>query len=110
MRKLGLTEKQHTLLIFIQKFTEEKGFSPSYQEMADHLGYANRAAVFRTVQLLKARGYVRAEEHSARSIIVNVHPDTDMNLVTRLQTQIRTLSDQVNRLTAELNAARRQAA
>lgn len=109
MTKLGLTEKQHNLLVFIQKFCEERGYSPSYQEMADHLGYANRAAVFRTVQLLKKRGYVRTEEHSARSIMVTVAPDNDRNLVARLQTQIRKLKDEINRLKAELTHARRAA-
>ena len=64
----GLTEKQHALYLFIAKFTREKGFSPSFDEMAAAMDLKSKSSIHRLIEGLELRGYVRRLGYKARSV------------------------------------------
>lgn len=66
--KLGLTKRQHQLLKFIEWYIPVNGYSPSYEEIADHLDLASKSGVHRLVKGLIKRGHIKQEYALARSI------------------------------------------
>jgi len=64
------TKKQRELLIFIDQFIKEKGYSPSYREIMRGLNYSSVATVALHVNSLIKRGHLKKRDHSARSLDV----------------------------------------
>ena len=64
------TKKQRELLTYIEGFIGEHGYSPSYREIMNGLGYNSVATVALHVNSLINRGHLRKRDHSARSIEV----------------------------------------
>lgn len=63
-----LTKKQLAVLEFIQEFTEERGFSPSYREIMTGLGLTSVSAVAEHVDNLVSRGVLKKVPGAARSL------------------------------------------
>jgi len=55
----GLTEKQKQLFDFIKRFTSERGFTPSYEQMAEGVGLASKGNIARLLNTLQDRGYIK---------------------------------------------------
>lgn len=64
------TKKQRQLLIFIEAFIAEHGYSPSYREIMNGLQYTSVATVALHVNNLIKRGHLRKRDRSARSLEV----------------------------------------
>ena len=64
----GLTRTQYDALCIIQELIDTTGIAPSYQEIADELGYTNRGQVPKILRALKERGYIDYLPRRARSI------------------------------------------
>lgn len=64
------TKKQKQLLDYIDAFIREHGYSPSYREIMNGLGYNSVATVALHVNNLIKRGHLRKRDHSARSLEV----------------------------------------
>lgn len=64
------TKKQRELLSFIHSFIGEHGYSPSYREVMNALGYHSVATVALHVNSLIKRGHLRKRDRSARSLEV----------------------------------------
>lgn len=64
------TKKQKELLIFIDGFIAEHGYSPSYREIMTGLNYTSVATVALHVNNLVKRGHLIKRENSARSLEV----------------------------------------
>ena len=64
------TKKQKQLLSHIEAFIKEHGYSPSYREIMNGLGYTSVATVALHVNNLIKRGHLRKRDHSARSLEV----------------------------------------
>jgi SOS-response transcriptional repressor LexA len=62
------TKKQRELLIFIEQFIGNHGYSPSYREIMDGLKYNSVATVALHVNSLIMRGHLKKRDHSARSL------------------------------------------
>ena len=67
---LKLTKKQTALLNFIQDFTEENGYSPSYREIMSGLGLSSVSAVAEHIDNLVDKGVSRKVPGAARSLEV----------------------------------------
>ena len=52
-----LTEKQRTLLVFIHDCLNERGVSPSFDEMKDALGLKSKSGIHRLITALEERGF-----------------------------------------------------
>ena len=73
-----ITKKQLALLDFLQDFTEEKGYSPSYREIQAGLGLSSVSAVAEHIDNLVFKGALRKVPGAARSleILDYKHEDT----------------------------------
>ena len=66
--KTKLTKKQLAVLEFLQDFTEEKGYSPSYREIQAGLGLSSVSAVAEHIDNLTEKGVLRRVPGVARSL------------------------------------------
>ena len=63
-----LTKRQKQIIDFIQKFTEDNGYAPSYREIGQHFGLSSTATVCEHIQTLQEKGYLKTDPNEARSI------------------------------------------
>lgn len=64
------TKKQRELLVYIEAFIAEHGYSPSYREIMTGLNYTSVATVALHVNNLIRRGHIKKRDRSARSLEV----------------------------------------
>ncbi|TIP70346.1 MAG: hypothetical protein E5X53_28235 [Mesorhizobium sp.] len=62
-----LTSRQSDMMSFIQSFQAERGFGPSYREIAEALDLRSVGNVHRMVSELEGRGVLRKPHNEARS-------------------------------------------
>ncbi|MEO1190144.1 MAG: transcriptional repressor LexA [Pseudomonadota bacterium] len=65
-----LTRKQHQLLLYLHDHLEERGVSPSFDEMKDALGLRSKSGIHRLILALEERGFIRRLPNRARAIEV----------------------------------------
>lgn len=65
---MKLTKRQKEILDFISRFIEDKGYSPSMEEIAEHFNIASLNAVFKHLEALESRGHLHRDANRARSI------------------------------------------
>ncbi|MEJ2635045.1 MAG: transcriptional repressor LexA [Calditrichia bacterium] len=68
-----LTTRQKAVLEFISKYTNEHGYPPTYQNIADAFGIVSKHGVVRHLVALERKGYIQRSDTLARSIRI-VHP------------------------------------
>lgn len=71
-----LTKRQRELLIFIHGELKEKGYSPSYQEMQEHLDLSSKSGIYRHILCLVERGFIRRIPNKARALEVIKLPES----------------------------------
>ena len=83
-----LTKKQLAVLEFLENFTEENSYSPSYREIMSGIGLSSVSAVAEHVDNLVAKGVLRKVPGAARSLEVldYRHEETVELFKTRLMT------------------------
>lgn len=83
-----LTKKQLAVLEFLENFTEENSYSPSYREIMSGIGLSSVSAVAEHVDNLVAKGVLRKVPGAARSLEVldYKHEETVELFKTRLVT------------------------
>lgn len=101
------TKKQRELLGFIESFIKENGYSPSYREIMNGLGYTSVATVALHVNNLIKRGHLRKRDRSARSlelagVSINVFTKSD-NIA---ESEAKWLIGQVHTILEELESER----
>lgn len=67
--KSALTKKQRKTLDFVSSFIEQKGYSPSYREIANGLKLSSVATVAQHIDTLVEKGFLQKGNNSARSLI-----------------------------------------
>ncbi len=65
-----LTEKQKQILKLIADKVKEMGFPPTMQELADELGVKSKNAIFKHLEALEKKGYIRRAAGGARGITI----------------------------------------
>lgn len=65
---IKLTKKQLAVLNFLEDFTEENGYSPSYREIMAGLGLSSVSAVAEHIDNLVLKGVLRKVPGAARSL------------------------------------------
>lgn len=96
-----MTPKQHELYAFIAQWSAEKGYPPSYEEMARGVGLKSKGNVSRLVDLLQRDGLVRRNDKQKRGVVL-VKPDA-----VKLHPEVMKLTDDYAR---ELGVSRETAA
>ena len=67
---IKLTKKQLAVLNYLEDFTEENGYSPSYREIMAGLGLSSVSAVAEHIDNLVSKGVLRKVPNAARSLEV----------------------------------------
>jgi repressor LexA len=70
-----LTRKQHELLTFIDRYIQQTGFSPSFEEMKDALDLRSKSGIHRLISALEERDFLRRRPHRARALEVLRRPE-----------------------------------
>ncbi|NNF28494.1 MAG: transcriptional repressor LexA [Gemmatimonadetes bacterium] len=65
---MPLTKRQKQILDYIQGFIDDKGYSPSFEEIAEAFGYSSLATVHEHLTNLERKGYIRKSFNESRSI------------------------------------------
>lgn len=74
---MPLTRRQKEILDHIESFLEERGYPPSFEEIARHFGYSSLATVHEHLSNLARKGYIRKTYNESRSIeLIPSEPQT----------------------------------
>lgn len=65
---MPLTRRQKEILDHIEAFLEQRGYPPSFEEIARHFGYSSLATVHEHLNNLARKGYIRKAYNESRSI------------------------------------------
>lgn len=65
---MALTKRQKEFLDFLSGFLEKRGYSPSYEEIAEGLGLASLATVHKHIQSLQSKQYLTRGFNQSRSL------------------------------------------
>ncbi len=65
---MALTRRQKEILDFIEGFIDDRGYSPSFEEIAGFFQYRSLATVHEHLSNLQAKGYIRKNYNESRSI------------------------------------------
>jgi repressor LexA len=65
---MALTKRQKEFLDFLASFLEKKGYSPSYEEIAEGLDLASLATVHKHIMALETKHYVKRGFNQSRSL------------------------------------------
>src|SRR5688500_14462221 len=65
-----LTPKQKNVLEFLQRFIQENGYSPSYQEIANAFNLSSRSTAQKYVERLRDAGFLDVDANSKRGVSV----------------------------------------
>ena len=67
---MSLTKRQKDVLDFIVDYQVEKGYSPTYAEIADGVGVSSIGGVAAHIKKIEARGYIKTLPGNRRMIEV----------------------------------------
>jgi repressor LexA len=65
---MAITRRQRQLYDFISRFVTEKGYSPSFEEIAEGMGLSSLATVHKHVSNLEKKGLLTRDYNRSRSI------------------------------------------
>lgn len=65
---MPLTRRQKEILDFVRAFLGERGYAPSFEEIAAAFGYSSLATVHEHLSNLERKGYIRKSYNESRSI------------------------------------------
>ena len=69
-----LTKRQKEILDFVREHLDREGYAPTLQEIGDRFGLSSPATVYKHVEQLVQKGYLRKAPHQGRGIQL-VDPD-----------------------------------
>jgi repressor LexA len=65
---MPLTKRQREILDYLQHYCEERGYAPSFEEIASHFGYNSLATVHEHLSNLERKGYIKRSYNESRAI------------------------------------------
>jgi repressor LexA len=74
--KKQLTERQETILLFIQQFLQENGYPPTLRQIGKKFGISSTFGVKRHLDALEKKGYLNVESNASRGISI-IKDDTE---------------------------------
>ncbi len=67
---MSLTKRQREILDYVESFIDTYGYSPSFEEIANHFGYTSLATVHEHLSNLEQKGMLRKNYNKSRSLEV----------------------------------------
>lgn len=91
-----LTERQKSVLDFIQAEQRDKGITPSTREIQNHFGFASQTSVMQYIATLERKGFLDRHARKARSLITPLQKMriTDIPVYGQIPAGMATLAEQ----------------
>ncbi len=67
---MALTRRQREILTFLEAHIGDRGYAPSFEEIAEHFSFQSLATVHEHLSNLERKGYIRRSYNESRSIEV----------------------------------------
>lgn len=67
---MPLTKRQSEILRYLQEHIREKGYAPSFEEIAEHFSFQSLATVHEHLTNLERKGYIHRTHNESRAIEV----------------------------------------
>ena len=67
---MSLTKRQREILTFLSEYSEQHGYAPSFEEIAEKFTYSSLATVHEHLSNLEKKGYIKREYNESRAIEV----------------------------------------
>lgn len=67
---MSLTKRQREILTYLTEYSEERGYAPSFEEIAGKFEYSSLATVHEHLSNLERKGYIKREYNESRAIEV----------------------------------------
>jgi repressor LexA len=79
-----LTKRQKEILDYIAEHVDQRGYAPTLEEIGAHFGLSSPATVYKHVQRLVQKGYLRKTRHQGRGIeVVGAEPERSIEVPLR---------------------------
>jgi len=65
---MPLTKRQREILTYLDAYTEQNGYAPSFEEIAEHFNYNSLATVHEHLSNLERKGYIKRSYNESRAI------------------------------------------
>ena len=65
---MALTKRQREILDYLAGYIDEHGYAPSFEEIAETMGYASLATVHEHLTNLERKGYIKRAYNESRAI------------------------------------------
>ena len=65
---MPLTRRQREILTYLASYTDERGYAPSFEEIATQFNYNSLATVHEHLSNLERKGYIRRSYNESRAI------------------------------------------
>ncbi len=65
---MPLTKRQREILNYLSSYAEERGYAPSFEEIASHFNYNSLATVHEHLSNLERKGYIKRSYNESRAI------------------------------------------
>src|SRR5947199_2104471 len=92
-----LTDRQRSVLDFIQSEQREKGITPSTREIQNHFGFASQTSVMQYLGVLQRKGVLDRHARKARALITPIQKVriTDIPIYGQIPAGMATLTEQM---------------
>ena len=67
---MSLTKRQREILTYLASYTEDRGYAPSFEEIASEFNYNSLATVHEHLSNLERKGYIKRAYNESRGIEV----------------------------------------
>ena len=68
--EMSLTKRQREILTYLDSYSGERGYAPSFEEIASHFNYNSLATVHEHLTKLERKGYIKRAYNESRGIEV----------------------------------------
>ena len=65
---MSLTKRQREILTYLAEYSEEKGYAPSFEEIAERFNYSSLATVHEHLSNLERKSYIKRRYNESRGI------------------------------------------
>ena len=91
-----LTDRQRTVLEFIQHEQREKGVTPSTREIQSHFGFASQTSVMQYLAALEKKGMINRQARKARALVTPLQKVriTDIPIYGQIPAGMATMTEQ----------------
>ena len=82
---MPLTKRQREILNYLTSYSEQNGYAPSFEEIAESFNYNSLATVHEHLSNLERKGYISRNYNESRAITINATEATPKAIDPRLR-------------------------